>query len=165
MHTFHRYIHDPEQRSEEAISRALDCRHVDSIRHTLAAINPFARGLRQLGQEPAEDVNLHVEWKDESSEISAIIHRGDSSGGQRTLVFWKRSELAPTFMSPLDRLYEPLQYPLFFPHGCCGWFPGLTSTRPPYQRVTQMEYYRPRLLTEPRFGLLGRLLNEWKTTG
>ena len=160
MHTFHRYVHDPEQRREEASSRDLDTRCVDGIRHTLANINPFARGLRQLGQEPAEDISLHVEWKDESSEIGAIIHRGDSSGGPRTVVFWKRSELAPTFISPLDRLYEPLQYPLFFPHGCCGWFPGLTSTHPPYQRVTQLEYYRQRLLTEPRFGLLGRLLNE-----
>ena len=90
-----------------------------------------------------------------------IIHCGDSSGGPRTVMFWKRSELAPTFISPLDRLYEPLQYPLFFPHGCCGSFPGLTSTRPPYQRVTQLEYYRQHLLSEPRFGLLGRLLNEY----
>ena len=161
MHTLHKYVHDPEQRREDASSRALDTRCVDRIQHTLANINPFARGLRQLGQEPAEDVSLHVEWKDESSEIGAIIHRGDSSGGPRTVVYWKRSELAPTFISPLDRLYEPLQYPLFFPHGCCGWFPGLTSTRPPYQRVTQREYYRQRLLSEPRFGLLGRLLNEY----
>ena len=127
----------------------------------LGQINPFARGLRQLGQEPAEDVSLHVEWNDESSEIRAIIHCGDSSVGQRTVVFWKRSELAPTFMSPLDRLYESLQYPLFFPHFCCGWFPRLTSTRPSYQRVTQIEYYRQWLLAEPRFGLLGRLLNEY----
>ena len=133
MHAFHRYVHAPEQRREEASSKALDSCCVDRIRHTLANINPFARGLRQLGQEPAEDDSLHVEWKDESSEISAIIHRGDSSGGPCTVVFWKRSELAPTFISPFDRLYEPLQYPLFFPHGCCGWFPGLTSTRPPYQ--------------------------------
>ena len=140
MHAFLRYVHYPEQRSE-ANSRSLDSCHVDRIRHTLATINPFARGLRQLGQEPAEDVRFRMQWKDESSEISAIIHRGDSSGRQRTVVFWKRSELAPTFMSPLDRLYEPLQYPLFFPHGCCGWYPGLTSTCPPYQRVTQMEYY------------------------
>ena len=64
------------------------------------------------------------------------------------MVIWKRSELAPTFSSPLDRLYEPLQYPLFFPHGCCGWFPGLTSTSPPYQRVTQLEYFCQRLLSE-----------------
>ena len=56
------------------------------------------------GSEPAEDVSLHVEWKDESSDIGAIIHRGDSSGGPRTVVLWKRSELAPTFISPLDRL-------------------------------------------------------------
>ena len=145
MHAFHRYVHDPEQRREEASSRALDSWSMDRIRHTLANINLFACGPRQLGQEPAEDVSIHVEWKDESSEIGAIIHRGDSSGGPRTVVFWKQSELAHTFISPLDRLYEPFQYLFFFPHGCCGWFPGLTSTRPPYQRVTQLEYYHKRL--------------------
>ena len=75
--------------------------------------------------------------------------------------FGRGANWLPPLMSPLDRLYELLQYPRFFPHDCCGWFPGLTSTRPPYQRVTQMEYYRQRLVTEPRFGLLGRLLNEY----
>ncbi len=77
------------------------------------------------------------------------------------MVFWKRSELAPNFISPLHPLYEPLQYRLFFPHGTYGWFPGMTSVRPPYETITQLQYFRHRVLTEVRFGLLGRLLSEY----
>ena len=81
-----------------------------------------------------------------TSSISALL-------STRLLRKVSRTHLYPS--------YEPLQYLLFFPHGCFGRFPRLTSTRPPYQRVTQQEYYRQRLLSEPRFGLLGRLLNEY----
>ena len=58
-------------------------------------------------------------------------------------------------------LYEPLQYPLFFPHGTNGWFPGMMSICSPSAKISQLEYYRHLLLTEVRFGLLGRLLNEY----
>ena len=159
----HWYVHNPDQRRKEATTFSLDLRLVDAIKQTLATVNPYARSLRQLGQEPAEDVSLHVEWKEESREIAAVIHRVDSdvTRGPRTVVFWRRSELAPTFISPFHPLYEPLQYPLFFPHGTNGWFPGTTSVRTPHVRTTQLEYYRHRILTEARFGLLGRLLNEY----
>ncbi len=126
-------------KTREADTRSLDQQLVDAIQQALTNINPYARSLRQLGQEPAQHVSLHVEWKKESREIAAIIHHADSdaTGGPRTVVFWKWSELAPTFMNPLHPLYEPLQYPLFFPHGTYGWFPGMTSVRPPYEKITE----------------------------
>ncbi len=37
----------------------------------------------------------------------------------------------------------------------------MTSVRPPYEKITQLQYLCHRLLTEVRFGLLGRLLNEY----
>ncbi len=136
---------------------------MDAIQQALTNINPYARSLHQLGQESAEHVSLHVEWKEESREIAAIIHRADcdAMGGPRTVVFWKMSELAPTFISPLHPLYEPLQYPLFFPHGTYGWFPGMTSVHLPYEKITQLQYFCHRVLIEMRFGLLGRLLNKY----
>ncbi len=126
------YVHDPDQRRDEATTLSLDQQLVTAIQETLTDINPYARNLRQLGQEPAEDVSLHVEWKEQSREIAAIIHRGDSevTGGNRTVVFWRRTELAPTFISPLHPLYEPLQYPLFFPHGTRRWFVNMRSVHP-----------------------------------
>ncbi len=138
----HWYVHDPDQRRVEADTWSLDQQLVDAIQQALTNINPYARSLHQLGQEPVEHVSLHVEWKEESREIAAIIHHADSdaTGGLRTVVFWKRSELAPTFINPLHPLYEPLQYPLF-PHGTYGWFPGMTSVHPPYEKIIQLQYF------------------------
>ena len=104
-----------------------------------------------------------MEWKEESRQIAAIIHCMDSeeTGGPRTVVFWRRTQPAPTFINPLHPLYEPLQYPLFFPHGTNGWFPGMMSICSPSAKISQLEYYRHLLLTEVWFGLLGRLLNKY----
>ena len=48
-------------------------------------------------------------------------------------------------------MYEPLLYPLLFPHGNAGY----------HIKVSQIEYYRQRILTDARFGLLGLLFNEY----
>ncbi len=37
----------------------------------------------------------------------------------------------------------------------------MTSVRPPSKKITQLQYFRHRVLTEMRFGLLGRLLKEY----
>ncbi len=106
----HWYVDNPDQRRLDADILSLDQQLLHAIQEALTNINLYARSLRQLSQEPAEHVSLHLEWKE---EIAAIIHRSDSvaTGSLRTVVFWKRSELAPTFINPLHPLYEPLQYP------------------------------------------------------
>ena len=100
----------------EARSFSLCLEYVANIQETLSRINMYARNLITLGQHPAEEENLHVQWKEESSEIGAVFHHPDvgATAAGRTIVFWKRSELRPTFVSSLNPLYEPLQYPLFF---------------------------------------------------
>ena len=96
-------------------------------------------------------------------EIGAVFQQTDVgvAATGRTIVFWKRSELRPTFISPLNPHYESLQYPLFFPHGNAGWHINLLSLNPPHNKVSQIEYYRHRILTDARFEMLGRLLNEY----
>ena len=42
-----------------------------------------------------------------------------------------------------------------------GWHIDLMSLNPPYSKVSQIEYYQQRILTDARFGILGRLLNEY----
>jgi len=66
---------------------------MDAIQQTLAEINP---------QEPAEEIFLHVEWKEEPREIAIIIHHVDSevTGSPCTVVFWRRTELEQTFPPP-----------------------------------------------------------------
>ena len=117
------YIHNPDERRTEAASLSLSQDYVNTIYRTLRSTNPYARQLITLGQLPATNIALHLEWKEESSEVAAIIHQSEvgPAAGQRTVVFWKRSELQPTFIHALHPLYEPLQYPLFFPHGTPGY--------------------------------------------
>ena len=80
----------------------------------------------------------------------------------RTVVYWKHGESRPTFINPLNPLYEPLQYPLFYPHRTNGWHINLYSLSPPaYAKISLIEYYHQRVLTESWFGMLGRLLNEY----
>jgi len=77
-----------------------------------------------------------------------------------------RTQSIPT----ISRLWEPMAYPLFFPHGTLGWglrptaqdsfsiaLDGAESDAP----TTQIWYYRARLLREPRFAIFGRLTNEY----
>lgn len=63
----------------------------------------------------------------------------------------------------LSRNWEPLAYPLLFPHATLGW--GIPSTTGRHVRqhdeATQMWYYRYRLLHEHRFQIFGRLTNEY----
>jgi Helitron helicase-like domain at N-terminus len=73
-----------------------------------------------------------------------------------------------------SRLWEPLCYPLFFPHGTLGWglIDGANDFRTGQRRdqtlandldapTTQIWHYRARLLREPRFEIFGRLTNEY----
>ena len=78
------YIHDPQLRKEEAILLHLDQQPVDAIQQTLAEINPYAIGLRQLGQEPAKEIFLQVEWKEESRNRCNHPSRGIRSDRRST---------------------------------------------------------------------------------
>jgi len=73
-------------------------------------------------------------------------------------------------ISTVSRLWEPMAYPLLFPHGTLGWglrpsaqdpsaitLDGAESDTP----TTQIWHYRARLLREPRFSIFGRLTNEY----
>ncbi|CDO71194.1 hypothetical protein BN946_scf184845.g64 [Trametes cinnabarina] len=73
-----------------------------------------------------------------------------------------------------SRFWEPLSYPLLFPHGTLGWglahssgdntarlgHHGLDAAAEESE-TTQIWFYRARLLREERFAIFGRLTNEY----
>jgi hypothetical protein len=72
-------------------------------------------------------------------------------------------------VSTVSRFWEPLSYPLLFPHGTLGWGIIGESHDIRYEQqldpnadipTTQMWHYRARLLRETRFRIFGRLANE-----
>jgi hypothetical protein len=81
----------------------------------------------------------------------------------RSILIWHNRNQEPTFIPIFSQHYEPLQYPLLFPHGTPGW--GLKEDdRGQLQKTTplmQRQWYCCRLLTEDRFLTFGRLASEY----
>ena len=73
------------------------------------------------------------------------------------------------YIPTISRLWEPLAYPLLFPHGTLGWglMGSIGASADQYNDsdfdapTTQIWLYRARLLREARFHIFGRLTNEY----
>lgn len=149
---------------------------VTSVRDLLYRVNPFARALRAVGQLGNDQLaNAYITLRDAgATEIAAIINF------QNTLL----SDLTPRqlvispihgvnyYVPTISRMWEPLAYPILFPHGSLGW--GVNNAggedfghgdadhgADSDQISTQMWHHRLRLLHEPRFEQFGRLTNEF----
>lgn len=100
-------------------------------------------------------MELMIQDAGNGHEIAALYHVGNSPmPSPRNVYIRCASDAMPLHINILNSLYEPLQYPLLFPHGSEGW--GL-HLRESDSRWTQREYYKFRLLTESRFCQLAHL--------
>jgi Helitron helicase-like domain at N-terminus len=89
-------------------------------------------------------------------EIAAIYHVGNAPAlTGRELHIQHVADATPSQISILCPLYEPLQYPLLFPHGTLGW--GKRSM----PAWLQIEYYKLQLLCESRFTIMTCLSCEY----
>jgi hypothetical protein len=75
------------------------------------------------------------------------------------VAFFRNAGQEPRFVPILSPQYEPLQYPLLFPHGTLGW--GCIGNSLRLLPCTQAHWYRHLLLSERRFHILGRLTCEY----
>jgi hypothetical protein len=93
-------------------------------------------------------------------ELAAVINTENLRYiSSRKIVFFRKGGLQPRFVPILSCQYEPLQYPLLFPHGTPGW--GFLAPSQKNISCTQVQWYRNLLLTEPRIQILGRLACEY----
>jgi hypothetical protein len=146
---------------------------ITAFRGALLRVNSFASSLRFLGQIRNSGIptaSLILEDKG-TAEIAAIMSYSNTTQAEvrarRLIVISVGGENQS--VSTVSRFWEPLSYPLFFPHGTVGW--GVAENRPssgpddpnPESDLptTQMWHYRARLLREPRFQIFGRLTNEY----
>lgn len=144
---------------------------LNSVRSALFRINPFVAGLRSLNQIGAPDVSLVLEDTG-TAEIAAVMAYDNTTQAQikaRRLVI-SRQNGSNQKISTVSRFWEPLAYPLLFPHGTLGWGVIGTGTDVRWDApqdvgvdapTTQMWHYRARILREPRFQIFGRLANEY----
>lgn len=142
----------------------------DAVSQALLNVNPLAQRLRFLSTlAPQQFPHARISIRDAGvAEIAAIMVYDNTAEGEaaaRQLVVSRqdgRNQSIPT----VSRLWEPLAYPLLFPHGTLGWgLPGHglgDDHGEDLNAPTSLIWHvRARLLREPRFNVFGRLTNEY----
>jgi len=154
---------------------------IRALRTSLTEHNPFASqvlSLYDLWLKRPDDFSIASIIVQDSgcAEIAAVMCYENSLRSQvspRSLMI-STTDGNPQHIPTVSRLWEPMAYPLFFPHGTLGWGirssgrrdqsgiiiddTGLAESDAP---TTQIWHYRARLLREPRFSIFGRLANEY----
>jgi hypothetical protein len=133
---------------------------ITTLKTSLIRVNPLAGGLKHLGLLAAHGYrNVELVLEDTgTAEIAAVMSYGNTTPSEikarRMIVVTADGENQS--VSTLSRFWEPLAYPLLFPHGTLGW--GVVDrlrdeALSPHCDVptTQIWHYRARLLREPRF--------------
>lgn len=167
-HSFHWFLYDETERDTHGRIWEVPDSWTHNFRLDLQEVNPYVRNLQQFHHVSNDSTHV-LELRDTSSngDFAAIMHAANSTTiHPRSVLIWRNSDEQPSFVSILTPLYEPLQYPVLFPHGTRGW--GLTANDPEHpERVsntlgfTQREWYKGRILTEDRFLIFGRLCSEY----
>ncbi|PPQ85813.1 hypothetical protein CVT24_002342 [Panaeolus cyanescens] len=145
----------------------------NALQNALISVNPFVFQLRQLSAISPSIPSAHLILRDTgtTAEIAAIMSYENTTQQQtrsRRLTISKTNGQNVSIPTT-SRMWEPLAYPLFFPHATLGW--GLHESDPTGvgnsnnhqlgDGTTQIWHYRARLLREDRFSILGRLANEY----
>ncbi|CAG8664149.1 16506_t:CDS:2, partial [Cetraspora pellucida] len=116
--------------------------------------------LRNMSYPQAQ---LVIQQSTANAEIATctIVH-STAIAHERCIQIWRTNETKPEYINILNKHYEALQYPLFFPYGEIGWHIYWTENEHSDSRkISQVDYYCYRIMTETRFHLLGRLFNEY----
>jgi hypothetical protein len=145
---------------------------ISRIRDALRRVNPFVRALQFLHDNIPRFPLAALTLQDSGStpEIAAVMSYDNTTTSQikpRRLIISRHNQSIQQ-IATVSRMWEPLAYPLLFPHGTLGW--GVrdgehvdedeevqAGTAP----TTQMWHYRSRVLRDDRFKIFGRLTNEY----
>ena len=152
---------------------------IDAVAMSLCLYNPFLQSLSLLSSldvNQCPSAHLTLEDSGTTSEIAAIMNYANTTEADvqsRNIILIRRDGENQRIQT-ISRLWEPLAYPLFFPHATLGWgvvgstdeietgegnYPvqdeGIAGT------TRQIMHYRARILREPRFHIFGRLTNEY----
>ena len=162
----------------EHLAQTLPPNWVDSLRNALLAFNPLVGGLFHLSILDARlcpSAHLTLEDTGATTEIAAVMNYENTTQSEvkaRRMIVIRRDG-GNQSISTISRLWEPLAYPLLFPHATLGW--GIYGTQHDFRLngadetnemasdvpTRQIMHYRARMLREPRFQIFGRLTNEY----
>jgi hypothetical protein len=162
----------------EHLAETLPPNWISALRNALLAVNPLVGGLLHLSildTRLCPNAHLILEDTGTATEIAAVMNYENTTQSEvkaRRMMVVRRDGANQT-ISTISRLWEPLAYPLLFPHATLGWgvygtrndftIDGAEETREMASDVPtrQIMHYRARMLREPRFQIFGRLTNEY----
>ncbi|KAE8739270.1 hypothetical protein FOCC_FOCC015230, partial [Frankliniella occidentalis] len=166
------YVDDGQSRMENFIEpHSLNPLVAISICDYLNTHNPLIPLFRQLGAAESENARLVFEnttrqrdgpllEQRTSREVAALICTDPATYNPRKLTIWKREENSfPQSIDTFHPLLEPFQYPLLYPHGTPGWHINRLDNYG--NKLSQFDYTRCLLLSQPRFSQFGRLSETW----
>jgi len=159
-HSLHWFLYDERERQNTANRFNVPCAWTNAVKAELYRCNPYVQHLRQFNSLPdSATTGLELGEFSSGGDFAAIMHAANSTAIEpRNIVIWRNRDAQPTFVPILSRHYEPLQYPLLFPHGSPGW--GLTNGINTLG-LTQRQWYKSRILSDDRFLTFGRLSCEY----
>jgi hypothetical protein len=164
-HSLHWFLYNSLEHDKKAEQFNVPSDWMRAINDDLQIVNPYVHNLRVFRSVP-EPTACALELADvgQNGDFAAIMHAGNSTTiNPRAVVIWHNRDADPTFIPIFTRHYEPLQYPVLFPHSMPGW--GLTRTASGQYKnmllLTQRQWYRSRLLSDARFHIFGRLTCEY----
>jgi hypothetical protein len=101
---------------------------LDALRSALQTFNSFARRLINLRDLPAEypDAQLQILDDGAAQEVAALIRYDNTALNKvapRSLLIRRAGGNRKQKIFATSALWEPLAYPLLFPHGTHGWHP------------------------------------------
>lgn len=172
QHSLHWYLYDENERESHGQHIHVPVQWTRALNADLANWNPYVRHLRRFDALPmGQTTALELTEASINGDFAAIMHSPNSTVIQpRSILIWRNSDRQPSFIPICSRHYEPLQYPLLFPHGTSGWGPGIPlpareNQRRPTVRLnwTALDWCRARLLqdVDGRFSKFGRLTSEY----
>jgi hypothetical protein len=164
-HSLHWFLYDENERHNQGRDYSVPPRWIQALKNDLDDHNPYVSHLQAFKSvDDAAPAALELCDVSSNGDFAAVMHPPVSTRFKpRSILVWHNNREQPKFISIFSRHYEPLQYPLLFPHGSPGW--GLTED--PSGKLTrslpftQRLWYRGRLLTDDRFITFGRLTSEY----
>ena len=162
-HSLHWFLYDDLERLSKAKDLSVTQHWVGAVKDGLDCCNPYIRELRRFNSVP-QGVCSALELRDFSAagELGAILHVANTTSvNPRNIMIWNNRNERPSFIPLFSKHYEPLQYPLLFPHGTPGWGLNTQDDEDSDWEATQRQYYRYRLLTKEHFSAFGRLASEY----
>jgi hypothetical protein len=142
----------PDRHLYEEWAQRIPPSWIVSICRALQRLNPFVHQICSLAQVIPHSPMAVLELYDSgAAEVAAIINYDNSVSShirpQKLRISTQANEVQQILIT--SRLWEPLAYPILFPHGTLGW--GLSNqneNKTANVHPTQMWYYCHRLLTD-----------------